>query len=377
MFYKKNNAFRGNASVLLLLLPAAILSLLLIAKSVSSSQKYQVLGTYTLLAKGGDDSGESHSGSGGDGDSSGSSNSGSGSSGSGSSGSQESESSGGSSGSGGGESSGSSVSSSTKVLCTGPDGKQFETEFKDCQELNKTWNNSVRYSVLNKTEVKTKTAEKTEPKEVEVETKTSEENRVRLKTKDGKTTLEVTQNGIKTKLVSEDGKLTVKAEKEDGTEVELEDESFKEVENHLAEDNISVSTESGQLVIQKNNTRATTTLPLSVDLGTNTLSVDTPSGVKTLAVLPDQAVQNLIDAGIINRVSGTVNQATGETETEKLQVEDRNGVLVYEVKGISDQRLFGLIPLKISKDISVSTETGNAVVINQSLVSRLLDILSI
>ena len=140
---KRQRANITSSRIKIFIFVAVLLAIGLVGKSLMATETYKVLGATTLLAKGGDDSGGgSNSGSGSSGSSnSGSSGGGSGSSNSGSSGSSGSENNGSSvgglGGSGsisniGGSSSGASASDNTKVICTGPDGKQFETKRKDC-----------------------------------------------------------------------------------------------------------------------------------------------------------------------------------------------------------------------------------------------------
>lgn len=404
-------------SIVLLLLAG------LLIKSFMSQENYRILGAKTLLAKGGDsdNSGSGSSGSGSSNDDSSDDNSGSGSSGSGSSGSSGGDSSGsgssGSSGSGSGSSgsgsdststsSGGSVSDSTKVLCTGPDGKQFRTEFGDCEELNSAWGTPVRFSVItsanneveNEVEhededefeneqeselehstIRTRVASNEDEEKTEV--RLSESERIRTRTKDGRTRIDITSGGIKTRYEIRDDRVIIKAELEDETEVELEDDTLLKIDDRLASDDIKIATAGAErLLVQRGNSGAVTQLPISVDLATNTLFANTPSGEKQLTVLPEQAIQNIIAANIVNRLGGraVVDEANNNTLTSVSQLialGERNGVPVYEINGISDQKLLGFIPVSIEKNIAVSAETGNAVAIEQPLDSRFLDALS-
>ena len=276
---KRSRATR-TSQVKIVVIFLLLLGIALIARSVMLHENYKVLGASTLLARGGDDSG---SGDGGGGSNSGSASSGSSDSGSSGTsgstgGSNGSGNTSGGSGSGGSDSSGSSTSSggsssisvsdNTRVICTGPDGKKFETKRKDCEELNKAWNKPVSFTVLpNKSKsqpVKTETRTRSvapsvnpsisETPEVEnedddsgVETKTesngneertevrlSETERIRTRIKDGRTRIDITSGGIKTRLEVRDDRVVIKAEQEDGTEVELEDDALLKIDDRLA-----------------------------------------------------------------------------------------------------------------------------------------------
>lgn len=349
---------------------AVILAIGIVGKALANTETYRVLGASTLLARGGDDSG---------GDSGGSSNSVSGSSES----SSTSGSSGSSGGSGSSNSSGSntsSVSDSTRVLCTGPDGKQFQTELKDCQELNKAWNKSTNFTILsNQTNtINSRTISNGE----KTESKISETERIRTSTKDGRTRIDITSGGIKTKLEIEDDKVIAKTEREDGTEVELEDESLTQIDDRLAEDDIKIATAgAGKFLLQKGTVGAITDFPISVDLATNTLFTNTPAGQKNITVLPEKAVQNLVSAKVISRIrvqkstSGTINNNLASIN-QLITLSEKDGIPIYEISGISDQRLLGFIPVTIGKDLTISAETGNVLSTNESFINRILDTLS-
>lgn len=424
---KKKRASKNRASsakILYSKISVVILLLLVVGimgKAMVGSESYHVLGTSTLLAKGGSDDSGGNSGSGSsdssnsNSDGSDSSGSSGGSSGSGSSGSDESNNSGNSGSSSNGvsqSSNGVSVSNTIKVMCTGPDGKQFETRAKDCEELNKAWNKPANFTALptqektTKTETRTRsilpslspsisdtpelenddsgirTKTETKPNEERTEIRLSEGERIRTRTKDGQTRIDITSGGIKTRFEIKDGRVIIKAEQEDGTEVELADDTLLKIDDRLAADNIKVATAGAErFLVQKGVAGAITEFPVSVDLATNTVFVTTPTGQKTITVLPEQAIQNLIAANIVNRLGGRaiVNEAENNNLTsvgQLIALGEKNGIPVYEINGISDQKLLGFIPVQIEKDLTVSAETGNVLSSSIPFGSRILDLLS-
>ncbi len=376
------------------------LSLAVFSKSMISADHYKVLGTSTFLAKGDDSggggSGSEHSSGGGSessnsgssgGSSSGSSSSGGGSSDSGKSGSSG----GGSSESNSGGSNLTNVSESTRVTCTGPDGKQFQASFKDCEELNRAWNKPVRFNTL-PNQPETQRIEPTEAPKVEnkveiklteqkTETELPEADRIRIETKDGTSRIDITSGKIKTRLEVEDDKVVVKAEQEDGTEVELGEDSIAKIDDKLEKDDIRVATAgASKFLVQKGNTGAVTDFPVSVNLATNTLFVNTPNGQKEITVLPEQAIQNLIKAKVLSGLGTKPTVVGGNTNVSSVNqlvtLSEKNGIPVYDINGVSDQKLFGIIPVKIDKNVVVSAETGNALSIDQSFGSKFLDAIS-
>ncbi|MBI4080493.1 MAG: hypothetical protein HY430_01860 [Candidatus Levybacteria bacterium] len=402
-----------------------VLAVVFIGKVILSSQSNQnTLGSTTYLAKG-DDSGSGSSGSSGSGssgsnssddddnDSSGGSSSGSGNSGSSGSGSSGTGSSGSSGSGSSGSGSNSSVSSSSTVECVGPDGKKFTTTFKLCEDLNKSWGNTTfSFTVKSsgnttKTETRTRSVQPTIAPEVtdapeleneddagirtqteikQDETRTeirlSETERIRTRTKDGLTRIDITSGGIKTRLEYRGDRVIIKAEQEDGTEVELEDDTLLKIDERLGASGIKVATAGAEkFVIQRGIAGAITNFPVSIDLATNTLTVNTPAGQRTLTVLPDQAIQNLLAANIVNRIGGQAvidaarsGELTSVSQLATLGVQ--NGVPIYEINGISDQKLLGFIPVAIEKTVTVSAQTGEVVSTQESFANSVLDLLA-
>ena len=55
---------------------------------------------------------------------------------------------------------------------------------------------------------------------------------------------------------------------------------------------------------------------------------------------------------------------------------ERNGVPVYEITGISDQKLLGFIPVEIERSAIISAETGEIVDTDSSILDSLVDLAS-
>lgn len=185
------------------------------------------------------------------------------------------------------------------------------------------------------------------------------------------------------RVENRDGRLRIKTETESG-EVEDEGEQDElEVEDHVNEKRIRIASGSGELELEfaHGTTAASTRLPISVDLATNELIITTPAGIKRVEILPDQAISNLLANNILDEI---VNETEAGTEsaglqgvTTKIKLVVQNGMLVYEVKGISDQKILGLVSIKIHKTAQVSAQTGELLQIIQDFQNRLLDLLSV
>ncbi len=217
----------------------------------------------------------------------------------------------------------------------------------------------------------------------ETEVRFSEDERIKTRVREGETRTEVRSGGVKTRIEQKDGRLVIKSETEDGEETELgEQEQFK-IEERLDKQQIKVATGSGQsLVFARGTIGARTNFPLSVDQATNTLTVTTPAGTKTVTVLPDAAVANMLAANVIDRLGGAAIAEAARTGQLMgvagiVELGERAGIPVYEIAGLSEQKLLGFIPVFIKKTVAVSVETGEIVGTNVSLGEQILDFLSL
>lgn len=197
---------------------------------------------------------------------------------------------------------------------------------------------------------------------------------LQVRTEKNKLKIKLDSRGGSFELENEDGKLKIKAKEEDGTEFELESESLDDINEALEEEGISIATSSGNsLRIRRGQFEAQTHFPLSINPTTNTLTVTTPAGVKDVAVLPDQAVENLLRNKFIDKV------ASGSALENPTGI--RLGLLgnnpVFQILGSDDQKLLGIIPISIKKTSFVSAEDGTVVKVDETFINRLLDLLSV
>lgn len=115
-----------------------------------------------------------------------------------------------------------------------------------------------------------------------------------------------------------------------------------------------------------------TSLPLSVDLRTNQLIATTPAGERNLTVLPDAAVQNMLADNVIDQLG----DQTATNLKETIELENREGVAVYRLKGIKEQNLLGFIPIIVERTAVVSAETGELIEIQEPTLAKIVNILS-
>ena len=188
---------------------------------------------------------------------------------------------------------------------------------------------------------------------------------VQVERKDDKGSLRLKTEGADIELETQDGVTTVRAKQEDGSETELEHSALDDLNDLLKEEDLSVGTSSGGFTIRHRNTQAETTFPLSVNLSTHELTVTTPAGDKVVSVLPDDAVRNLIDRGVIS-----------VQDEEVVPLVQQDGEPVFEIHGSLHKKLLGLLPLSLEKKAKVSAQTGDVVSVDESFATRILDILS-
>lgn len=359
-----------------IIIVAAVAFFVLLGKSGwKSVEKPRVLGLSQLLTdKGSDSGGGGSSDSGGDHGGGGSSSSSSGSGGSSSGGSSSGG--GGSGGDRGGSgrgdsgSGGSGVSANidpnTMVDCVGPDGKHSRATFGSCSNFNKAWNNTnFSFTVIETPKPLPS------PKQEKPEIKIERPERLEVKTRE-KTKINLGTGGVKVEVETEDGKVKIKAKKADETEVELENENeaLEDLNEELKKDDVHIGTIAGGLVLKRGEIEAETHFPLLINLATHELTVTTPAGTKTVTVLPDQAVQNLLSRNIVDRIE---TASPGAQKVELTEVENQP---VFAVKGIDDKRLLGFIPVAVRKTAFVSVQNGAVVRTDETPLDRLLDLLS-
>jgi len=93
-----------------------------------------------------------------------------------------------------------------------------------------------------------------------------------------------------------------------------------------------------------------------------------------VTVLPDQAVANMLAANVFDRVKDKNDET--EDSVELVEVEDEDGELVYEIEGVSDQKLLGIVPVTVETKAVVSVTTGELVETQKTLVNSMLDLVS-
>ena len=255
---------------------------------------------------------------------------------------------------GGSDSGSSSPENNTQATIAGPTGTQQKIEPTDTPEV--------------------KTPEPTDVPEIHMENL----NKVRFESENGKTQLHLEQGNSKLEISNENGNLSIKAKNQDGTELQLQQEnSLEKLNEALKDEDVEVGTGAGNLLtIRKGDVQADTHFPISINPTTNTLTITTPAGVKNVTVLPNTAVQNLLQQGVINQVQ-TTTSATNGAQLQHVTLGLLNNNPVFQVQGSDAQKFLGLIPVNIQKTSFVSAENGKVVQVDETFLNQLLDLLSV
>ena len=206
-------------------------------------------------------------------------------------------------------------------------------------------------------------------------------------TENGKEKTKLQMEGFKIEIEREGEKFVTKIKNKDGEDAELESSEEAEIldraEQELEDDDIKIATGSAQLgFIQKGN-KVRTNFPLSVNPQTGELFVTTPAGEKVVTILPDQAIDNMVKAGVITRIEqedeSTPPGATASSQTvtnASIELAVQNDKPVYVISGVKDQKFLGLIPVNIKLKTVVSSTDGSLLSINEGFFTRLLDLVS-
>lgn len=136
---------------------------------------------------------------------------------------------------------------------------------------------------------------------------------------------------------------------------------------------VRTATEAGETAVVSGTAGAVSKFPLKIDPETNTLTVTTPAGTKVVAVLPDQAIKNMLASKVMSYVTSVPTKSSLASINSLVKMEEKDGVLGYEVEGKKEHRLFGKTFWKTNVTTFVSAETGQVVKTEQSFLGRIFN----
>lgn len=148
---------------------------------------------------------------------------------------------------------------------------------------------------------------------------------------------------------------------------------------------VKISTHAAnRLLLSRRRLGAITDLPISVSLQTNQLIVSTQDGSRVVAVLPDQAIENLLREKILDKIGGLkveeilseASPSSAFAQAVELKV-DSGGEPVYEILGSKLFKVLGFWPVSLPRKIVVSAQTGAVEKVQESFLSRFLNLFSL
>lgn len=183
--------------------------------------------------------------------------------------------------------------------------------------------------------------------------------------------LEVALNKIKLKYQIKGDQIMLTAEDEKNMPISVNEDDLRRVESsvlsRLEKNGVVLSlANNNQLAVSKGGVTAITNLPISVDVQSKSLIVTTTSGVKEVIVLPDKALKNIIDLGLVAKVN------SGVVPT----IEYSKGEVRYKFTGTKNYKMFGLIEVTVPITILVSATSGDEITENQTFITRVVRLIS-
>jgi len=109
----------------------------------------------------------------------------------------------------------------------------------------------------------------------------------------------------------------------------------------------------------------TTDYPININPKKNEISVQTPSGIRFLSVLPVEAAESILRARVMTRLTGE----------KTFLLEGERGELVYEMNGEKVLNIFNLLDYPVEVKTKVSVLTGEIVEIDQPTWLRIVSFL--
>ncbi|MFV1917106.1 MAG: hypothetical protein ACC618_01285 [Patescibacteria group bacterium] len=138
-----------------------------------------------------------------------------------------------------------------------------------------------------------------------------------------------------------------------------------EIEERPAVERIAISVFGDKFEIVQRGVIAETSYEINIDPQTARLTLETPSGLRFLSILPRQAVDVVLRAKYINRIGGQ----------NRLSIEEEGRELAYVVPGDKIINLFDLFEYKVPVKAVVSASTGEILSVEQPTWLRVLGFL--
>lgn len=156
---------------------------------------------------------------------------------------------------------------------------------------------------------------------------------------------------------------TIRVEKQ--LEIEEEDTDDSDLDQNELEDEIETEFEQESEVASSDGTVNRFKLKVKTRTVAGKTVVETASGEVEVEKSPDDAINSLVESGLID-----------EPISFEAKVNNREKV-EFEIQGTDSKRFLGIFNVVIPKTLTVSSETGEVVSTNQNVWSRIISLLSI
>lgn len=164
-------------------------------------------------------------------------------------------------------------------------------------------------------------------------------------------------------------------EKQNDLQKKLKSNTVKELTEKESEieigDGASISDKEKGFEIRDGGSRVKTDLGLSIDVETKKISVEGADGKKTEI---EKSLDEVASELSKNEVIDSLSKDNAGSPSGSLV--NRGGEVVYEINGDKKERLFGVLPVNVPKQVDVSPSTGQVIRVNQGIFSRFLDFFS-
>jgi len=230
--------------------------------------------------------------------------------------------------------------------------------------------------------------EKREMQEREEKEQRKEERKAEIKKE-----FNIEAEEVQIKFESEEGNLKRKVETKTHppreSKIEKEEELIEDVEKEFNEEQeTEIESSDEGITLEKNDIKAKSGFPLSIDVATNELTVTKRDGTtKIVTVLPDAAVANFMrhkKVELLNvedtesSTSASIANTDKKDDTEKTEIKliEKDNELVYEIKGKKKLKALGFIPVTADTTGYISAETGDVISEDKPILTRILDFIS-
>ncbi len=172
----------------------------------------------------------------------------------------------------------------------------------------------------------------------------------------------------KISLLREDGRVKLQVSSESGDK-SLDITDYKddviEIEERPKVRRLSIKVSEGNFIIEQGGVVAETEYPINIDPEIARLTVETPTGLRFLSILPWEAVESVLRSKYINKINAE----------NKLSLFEEDKDLTYKVEGDKVINLLDIIKYSTPVSVKVSASTGEIISIEQPTWLKILGFL--